>query len=682
MGVLAWSSARAIVMAVAVALVLWAMRVKSPAVRHRAWTGVLLVMLLLPAFSLWVPKLAIPLLPPAYGVPTLVPGAATAARVPFLNDWVSSVAKVKSEKLGPVQSPSSTASGKQSRSETCKIILIIYLIGFTACVVKLLAGMILSCRLARPGSENEVCCYSSGLAAPLTAGLFRPRIFLPIESKNWDSHRLSAVLTHEKEHMRRHDPLIGWLGLLNRCIYWFHPLAWWLCGKLSALSEQSCDEVVIAKGHDPGEYVGYLLEFARTVKRSGVLVTYWGSYLHGAHLAQRIRSIVIAGRSPAMSRSRMVLLTALCAGATIVPAIGKLARAQAAAINARATHKPAIIDEMPATMAGASGPLQSSTSGSSDSIFYKTAMDLFQKHEYRKAREAFQSLIKKYPDSSLVPSSYLAVGDTFYCEGGVSNLLTARDQYINFALFFRDQPQAANALNKAMSINRMMRTRSGDHDQASEAESIAGKSARQYPESDHALAMKRYLQELEESLAKVHSDASDQHFQRSGDGHLSEYYRKWLDEDVACIIFEEEREVFLNLKTDEERERFIERFWASRDPNPGSRENYFKEEHYRRSAYVNERFAASSVPGWRTSRGRTYIKYGPPSEIESGPAGGVFDLNGQLDHSMFPYELWRYDQIDSIGEHVIFLFVDPKGTGDYVLSRQISGRWPPWTNHH
>src|SRR5262245_13328445 len=85
-------------------------------------------------------------------------------------------------------------------------------------------------------------------------------------------------------------------------------------------------------------------------------------------------------------------------------------------------------------------------------------------------------------------------------------------------------------------------------------------------------------------------------------------YRKWMNEDVTYILTDEERSVFKRLQTDEERESFIESFWARRDPTPDSIENEFKEEHYRRIAYANERFA-SGIPGWKTDRGRIYITY-------------------------------------------------------------------------
>src|SRR3970040_2104176 len=75
--------------------------------------------------------------------------------------------------------------------------------------------------------------------------------------------------------------------------------------------------------------------------------------------------------------------------------------------------------------------------------------------------------------------------------------------------------------------------------------------------------------------------------------------KKWLQEDVAFILTPEEREAFLHLNSDEEREQFIEQFWLRRDPTPDSVENEFREEHYRRIASANERFS-SGQPGWQT----------------------------------------------------------------------------------
>ena len=102
-------------------------------------------------------------------------------------------------------------------------------------------------------------------------------------------------------------------------------------------------------------------------------------------------------------------------------------------------------------------------------------------------------------------------------------------------------------------------------------------------------------------------------------------YRRGSTEDVAYIITDAERSAFKSLQSDPEREHFIEQFWLRRDPTPGTPENEFKEEHYRRIAYANDHFAAA-IPGWKTDRGRIYITYGPPDEKETHPSGARLNL--------------------------------------------------------
>jgi GWxTD domain-containing protein len=153
-------------------------------------------------------------------------------------------------------------------------------------------------------------------------------------------------------------------------------------------------------------------------------------------------------------------------------------------------------------------------------------------------------------------------------------------------------------------------------------------------------------------------------------------FRKWLNEDVAYIITDEERTSWKRLQTDEEREQFIEGFWLRRDPTPDSQENEFKEEHYRRIAYSNERYA-SGIPGWKTDRGRIYITYGPPDEIESHPSGGTYERpieEGGGTTSTFPFEKWRYRYIEGIGlgNDIVIEFVDPTMTGEYRMTMDPS----------
>src|SRR5229473_2379626 len=151
-------------------------------------------------------------------------------------------------------------------------------------------------------------------------------------------------------------------------------------------------------------------------------------------------------------------------------------------------------------------------------------------------------------------------------------------------------------------------------------------------------------------------------------------YKQWLNEDVVYIISPEERQAFLQLETNEEREQFIEQFWLRRSGNPDLPDNDFKEEHYRRIAYANEHFA-SGIPGWKTDRGRMYIMWGPADEVESHPTGGTYDRpmeEGGGSTTTYPWETWRWRYLEGIGENIILEFVDPSGSGEYHLTMDPS----------
>jgi len=162
--------------------------------------------------------------------------------------------------------------------------------------------------------------------------------------------------------------------------------------------------------------------------------------------------------------------------------------------------------------------------------------------------------------------------------------------------------------------------------------------------------------------------------QKDLEKELATPYKKWLNEDVVYIISPEERDSFLRLQTNEERESFIEQFWLRRNPNPDSVENEFKDEHYRRIAYANEHFS-SGIPGWKTDRGRIYIMWGKPDEIEAHPSGGSYDRppeEGGGETSTYPFEKWRYRYLEGIGNEVILEFVDPTMSGEYHLTMDPS----------
>ena len=141
---------------------------------------------------------------------------------------------------------------------------------------------------------------------------------------------------------------------------------------------------------------------------------------------------------------------------------------------------------------------------------------------------------------------------------------------------------------------------------------------------------------------------------------LLERYKKWLDEEVVYIITPHERDVFLQLKTDKERDIFIEAFWKHRDPASDTPRNEFQEEYYRRLEYANKFYGRGTpLPGWRTDRGRIYIILGQPRNIEQ-----YDNVNG-----VYPVEIWFYLGDPAVGLPTAFnvIFFRKDGVGDYIL---------------
>ncbi|HEX5708565.1 MAG TPA: GWxTD domain-containing protein [Pyrinomonadaceae bacterium] len=159
--------------------------------------------------------------------------------------------------------------------------------------------------------------------------------------------------------------------------------------------------------------------------------------------------------------------------------------------------------------------------------------------------------------------------------------------------------------------------------------------------------------------------------QRNVRKEVKEVYKKWLEQDVAYIITDEERKAWKRLQTDEEREMFIEDFWRKRDPDPDTDENEYREEYFERIAYANQHFA-SGIPGWRTDRGRIWIMFGKPDERETHPSGGQYERpfwHGGGSTSTHPFEVWFYRYIPGVGSGVEIEFVDPTGSGEYRIAR-------------
>jgi uncharacterized protein (TIGR03435 family) len=270
-------SIRAVVLAAIAAAVVWLPTRKRAAMEHAVWTAVVCGMLGLFVFGRVLPHLPVRVLEP-------LPHAAAPPAANFN-------LPVPGESSVPVQPPAPTAQLKIDRLGDW------FALGYAAIALAFFArfalGMFLVRRLIAGSTPLGRFRESDRIAVPLTVGSFRPQILLPIDWREWHRAKLDAVLAHESAHSMRHDGLIAAIARMNRCLFWFHPLAWWLERRLALLAELACDEACVAELGDREAYARLLVEIAQVVDAScGRLRGHALTMAAGSHIGKRIESIL------------------------------------------------------------------------------------------------------------------------------------------------------------------------------------------------------------------------------------------------------------------------------------------------------------------------------------------------------------------------------------------------------
>lgn len=241
---LAVLSVRSLGVALLAGLALRLFRVRSAAVKHAVWTIVTAVMLLQAVVTPALPALPIRVL--AY--------ATDAEPTPQFA-------------LGGPAVPAPRSRGPARIPSWSQIAIWTYFTIAVVLVVRLAFGYVLTRRLVKSSRGiGDRLHESASISVPLTAGLIRPTILLPLAWREWDATKLRAVVAHERAHVDRADWAINVMAGVNCCIFWFHPLAWWLKRQLSVHAEYACDDVALTGLGDRREYARVLLEIASAMK--------------------------------------------------------------------------------------------------------------------------------------------------------------------------------------------------------------------------------------------------------------------------------------------------------------------------------------------------------------------------------------------------------------------------------
>jgi beta-lactamase regulating signal transducer with metallopeptidase domain len=172
------------------------------------------------------------------------------------------------------------------------VFLTVYVAGVLLFVARLSYGWLVASAVVRRAMRHGPVLTGVGrdvyesadVTVPMTVGVMRPVIILPNAWRAWDSETLAAIIAHELAHMRRHDASIAFAAHLNRAMFWFHPLAWWLERKLAVTAEHACDEAAARAIAAPDRYAEILVEMADVVRRNRGRLTWQAVGVNGAGL--------------------------------------------------------------------------------------------------------------------------------------------------------------------------------------------------------------------------------------------------------------------------------------------------------------------------------------------------------------------------------------------------------------
>jgi hypothetical protein len=162
-----------------------------------------------------------------------------------------------------------------------------------------------------PSSIGDGTHEFDRVMSPVVTGVWRPRIMVPASWSEWKPEVRQLVLAHERAHVSRRDPLIAALGRLNRAVFWFHPLAWWIERHVSVLAERACDEAVVRQCPDPRGYASLLVEMAQQVRRHGYRVAWQGIGIVSARQFEDRLDRVLSGPARELSRRSKVALATI-----------------------------------------------------------------------------------------------------------------------------------------------------------------------------------------------------------------------------------------------------------------------------------------------------------------------------------------------------------------------------------
>jgi hypothetical protein len=315
------ASLRALLLASLVGALLLLLRVPRGAQRHSAWLVVVVAMLTMPLLqrlAAVLPGLPAPrvldvvtFLPPS---PPSEPLSRLAEPAPRADALPAVIRRIEAARpLTTAVTSVPDIPWLQFAAATYGLVALVLVLRLVAALGTVRTFI----RGARPIGDGLY--ESSVLATPVTVGLVRPRVVLPATWRTWSETTRDAVIAHERAHAKRRDPLVALITRLNVCIFWFHPVAWWLERTLADAAEQACDEIAVRAVPQPREYAETLLMMATASRQAGGRIAWAGVRVEGSgRLSERIDRILEGRHAVSLSRGRRWMACAASVIAVVV----------------------------------------------------------------------------------------------------------------------------------------------------------------------------------------------------------------------------------------------------------------------------------------------------------------------------------------------------------------------------